>query len=204
VGTVLETDAKVSLQRAMHRLWVDHVVWTRQYVTSAIAGSPDAEAAATRLLKNQEDIGNALVPFYGEKAGATVTAALKEHIMIAVDLVDAALKGDQQRFDESDRKWDQNAADIAAYLSSANPYWPEKDVHDLISLHLALTRREVVARLDKQYEQDVAAFDDILTEIFTLADVLTDGIIRQFPFKFVEEVVDNGMVGAETAELVGQ
>ncbi len=196
----LETDAKVSLQRAMHRLWVDHVVWTRQYVTSAIAGSPDTEAAATRLLRNQEDIGNALVPFYGEKAGATVTDALKQHIMIAVDIIDAALKGDQDRFADADRKWDENAAAIATYVGSLNPYWPEKDVHDLLALHLSLTRREVVARLEKQYDTDVAAFDDIMTEIFTLADVLAAGIMQQFPFKFVEDVVDDVVSETESRE----
>ena len=200
MGTVLETDAKVSLQRAMHRLWVDHVVWTRQYVTSAIAGSPDTGAAANRLLKNQEHIGNALVPFYGEQAGAIVTGALKQHIMIAVDIIDAALKGDQDRFAEADRKWDENAAAIAKYLGSVNPYWPEKDVQDLLALHLSLTRREVVARLEKQYETDIAAFDDIMTEIFTLADVLASGIMQQFPFKFVESVVDDVASEAESHE----
>ena len=182
--TVLETDRGLSLQRGLHRLWVDHVVWTRQYVTSAIAGAPDAEAAAGRLLKNQEDIGNAVVPFYGEEAGAAVTGVLKEHIMIAVDLIDAALKDDKDRFNDADQRWDANAAEIAALLSSVNPYWPEKDVQDLLSLHLALTRREAVARLEGNWQDDVAAFDDILTEILTLSDVLAAGIMKQFPDKF--------------------
>ncbi|MGQ0679959.1 MAG: glycosyltransferase [Actinomycetota bacterium] len=182
--TVLETDRGLSLQRGLHRLWVDHVVWTRQYIVSAIAGAPDAEAAAGRLLKNQEDIGNAIVPFYGEEAGAAVTGLLKEHIMIAVDLIDAALKDDKKRFNDADQRWDANAAEIAALVSSVNPFWPEKDVQDLLSLHLALTRREAVARLEGNWQDDVAAFDDILTEILTLSDVLAAGIVQQFPDRF--------------------
>lgn len=182
--TVLETDPGVSLQRALHRLWVDHVVWTRQYVVAAIAGGPDAEAAAGRLLKNQEDIGNAVVPLYGEEAGAAVTGLLKQHIMIAVDLIDAALKDDKERFNDADKRWDDNAVEIAALLSSANPFWPQKDVLDLLNLHLNLTRREAVARLQGDWQEDVASFDDILTEILTLADVLAAGIMRQFPHKF--------------------
>lgn len=182
---VLETDAKASLQRGLYRLWVDHVVWTREYIEAAVAGSEDASAAAGRLLRNQEDIGNALVPFYGEDAGAAVTGVLKQHIMIAVDLLDAAVKGDGPAFEAADKRWDENAAEIAALVSSVNPTnWPESDVLDLLNLHLSLTRREVVARLDKDWEKDVAAFDDILTEILTLADVLADGLIRQFPHKF--------------------
>src|SRR5687768_9034686 len=75
------TDAGPSLRRAMYRLWVDHVMWTCEYVVSAIDGAADAEPAARRLLKNQEDIGNAIAGFYGEKAGAGLTDLLKQHIL---------------------------------------------------------------------------------------------------------------------------
>jgi hypothetical protein len=184
MNPIIPTEAGSSLRRAMYRLWVDHVIWTREYVVSAIDGAPDAEAAAGRLLKNQEDIGNAVAGFYGDGAGAALTDLLKQHIMIAVDLVDAAVKGDQERFAREDKRWDENAAAIARFLSGANPYWPEKEVHDLLSLHLTLTRREAVARLNKAFDDDVTAFDDILTEILTLADALTDGIIQQFPARF--------------------
>jgi hypothetical protein len=60
-------------------------------------------------------------------------------------------------------------------------------VHDLLNIHLDLTRREVVSRLNGAWKDDVAAFDDILTEILTLADALTGGIMRQFPDRFVDE-----------------
>lgn len=173
-----------SLQHALHRLWSDHVVWTRNYVVSAISNSPDVSAAATRLMRNQEDIGRAIVPIYGEEAGTALTALLNQHILIAVDLVAAARTGDKERFAEEDSRWDANAADIAEFLAGANPNWPQKDVHDLIAQHLQLTRDEVVARLSKDWAKDVAAFDDIMTEILTLADTLSDGIVRQFPEKF--------------------
>ena len=50
---------------------------------------PDASFAAESLLKNQEDIGNAMKPFYGEQAGNQLTSQLKDHITIAVDLLEA-------------------------------------------------------------------------------------------------------------------
>ena len=58
---------------ALRKLWSDHVIWTRQYIIAAVAGTPDADAAAARLLRNQEDIGDAIVPFYGEAAGSRLT-----------------------------------------------------------------------------------------------------------------------------------
>src|SRR5437660_10688369 len=169
------------------KLGSDQVIWTRLYIMEAVAGAADAEAAATRLLKNQEDIGNAIVSFYGAEAGAALTDLLKSHILIAVDLVGAAIAGDSQRFASEDKRWDDNADEIAAFLAGANPNWPAKDVRDLLGQHLVLTKGEAVARLEKNWEVDVAAFDDIFTEILTMADALSDGIAAQFPERFRTE-----------------
>jgi hypothetical protein len=151
---------------------------------AAVGGYPDADAAAARLLKNQEDIGNAVVPFYGESAGTALTDLLKQHIMIAVELIEAAKAGDQDTFQEKDAAWDGNAREIAGFLGRANPHWPENDVYDLLNLHLTLTKKEVVARLEQNWEGDVAAFDEIFTEIMTVSDALSDGLVAQFPEKF--------------------
>lgn len=174
----------LSLRMAMRRLWSDHVIWTREYVVAAVAGTPDAGAAAGRLLKNQEDIGNAIVPVYGAAAGQALTGLLKQHILIAVDLIAAAKTGDKANFNENDKKWDHNAEEIATLLSGANPNWPKADVVDLLMQHLRLTKAEVVARLGSKWDDDVEAFDQIYTEILTVADVLSDGILKQFPDKF--------------------
>lgn len=173
-----------SLRLALARLWSDHVIWTRQYIVSAIAGAPDTSTAAERLLKNQDDIGAAVGSVYGEAAGKKTTDLLKQHIMIAVDIIDAAKKGDDSRFKDANQKWDRNVEEIAGFLSSANPNWPRADVTDLLMQHLNLTRKEVVARLQQKHDEDIEAFDQILTEILTVAGVLADGIIRQFPGRF--------------------
>ena len=174
----------LSLQLALRRLWADYVIWTREYVVAAIANSPDAQAVAGRLLANQEHIGSAIVPFYGEQAGQALTDLLKQHIMVAVELIEAAKTGDQEKFADADQRWDQNARDIASFLSSANPNWPERDVVDLLSQHLKLTKDEATARLAQRWEDDIEAFDQIYTEILTVSDVLSAGIVKQFPDRF--------------------
>jgi hypothetical protein len=172
------------LRLALRKLWSDHVIWTRQYIVAAVAGSADADAAAGRLLKNQEDIGAAIVPYYGQEAGDGLTDLLKEHIMIAVDLVAAAKSGDNDELAKHDARWTENAKKIAGFLAGANPNWPEKDVLDLLSLHLKLTKDETVARIGGEWAPDIKAFDDIFTEILVLADALCDGIVAQFPDQF--------------------
>jgi len=179
------SEAQCNLRTALRKLWADHAIWTRQYIVAFASDGPDAGAAATRLLKNQEHIGNAIVPFYGEVAGARLTDLLKQHILIAVDLLTAAKAGDDAEFQRQDQRWSQNAEEIATFLSGANPNWPKNDVVDLLSVHLKLTKDEAVARLTGKWDDDVAAFDDIFTEIMTVSETLADGIVKQFPDRFV-------------------
>jgi hypothetical protein len=124
-GASAQSASAVSLKQDMRKLWTDHVVWTRDYIIAAVGDQPDAKAAATRLLKNQEDIGNAVATFYGAPAGQQLTALLKEHITIAVDLITAAKAGDKAGQQQADGRWQQNAMQIADFLSKANPNWPK-------------------------------------------------------------------------------
>jgi len=176
--------SKEPVRLALRKLWSDHVIWTREYIVAAVAGTPDANAAAERLLRNQEDIGAAIVGFYGQAAGDKLTALLKDHIMIAVDLVEAAKAGDQAAFATHDARWTANIGELAAFLAGANPNWPENDVLDLLALHLKLTKDEAVARITADWAADVKAFDDIFTEIMVVADTLHDGLAAQFPERF--------------------
>ena len=62
------TPAALALRQDMRKLWTDHVVWTRDYIVAAVGDQPDAQAAAGRLMKNQEDIGGAVASYYGKPA----------------------------------------------------------------------------------------------------------------------------------------
>src|SRR5687768_7067325 len=64
----LDATPAEGLRAAMRRLWEDHIVWTRMFIVSSVAGLPDAGPAAERLLRNQAEIGDAVKPFYGEAA----------------------------------------------------------------------------------------------------------------------------------------
>src|SRR5574337_1812117 len=84
---------------AMRKLWEDHITWTRLYIVSAAADLPDTDLVAARLLQNQTDIGNAIKPFYGDKAGDQLTALLRDHILGAAALLTAAKAGDMAAAD---------------------------------------------------------------------------------------------------------
>lgn len=183
-ATAADSAAAVSLKQDMRKLWTDHVVWTRDYIIAATQKQPDAPAALNRLMKNQEDIGNAVAKFYGDAAGRQLTTLLKDHIAIAGDIVKAAMAGDKAGQKAADDRWHQNAAQIADFLSKANPNWPRATLVDLMNTHLSTTTTELVARLNKDWAGDVQAFDSVYDHILHMSDALSDGIVKQFPQKF--------------------
>jgi hypothetical protein len=182
-GSARPSDAAM-LKQDMRRLWTDHVMWTRDYIVAAIEKQPDASAALNRLMKNQEDIGSAVAEFYGDAAGRQLTTLLKDHIAIAGDIVKAAMAGDKTGQNAADDRWRQNATQIADFLSKANPNWPQATLLDMMNTHLATTSTELAARLSKDWEGDVKAYDAVYDHILHMADALSEGIVKQFPQKF--------------------
>lgn len=168
----------------MRKLWEDHITYTRNYIISALADLPDAKTVAQRLLKNQDDIGMAMKPYYGSDAGDKLSGLLKEHILIAADVVKAAKANQKDQVAEEQRRWSKNGQEIAAFLSGANPKWKKTDLEDMLQKHLDLTTGEVVSRLQKDWKTDIEFYDRGHEHMLMFSDALTDGIVQQFPARF--------------------
>lgn len=177
-------DAQV-FQDAMRKLWEDHITWTRLVIIETFEDLPSLDSSVQRLLKNQVEIGNAIKPFYGDAAGEQLTALLTDHILIAAEILQAAKAGDQAAQEDAIARWYANADDIAEFLNSANPEnWPLDEMRAMMREHLALTLNEAVAYLTGDYEGSVAAYEEVHLQALAMADMLSEGIITQFPNKF--------------------
>ena len=178
------TSAELSLRTALRQLWEEHIVYTRTFIISALAGLPDTDSTAQRLLRNQDDIGAAVKPFYGEAAGAKLASLLREHILIAADIVKAAEAGDGDGVAKGEAAWHANAEDLAAFLASANPYWSKDSLNQMLDMHLAFTTNEVLSRLKGDWAADIQAYDQGHEHMLKFADMLSEGIVKQFPERF--------------------
>ena len=70
-------------------------------------------------------------------------------------------------------------------LNDLNPrHWALADLDTMMKDHLDLTLDEAIARLQGRYADDIAAYDKVHAEILSMADMLSDGIIAQFPSQF--------------------
>jgi hypothetical protein len=67
VSKGVSSKAATELRVTMRKLWEDHITYTRNNIISALTDLPDADATSKRLLKNEDEIGNAIKPYYGMK-----------------------------------------------------------------------------------------------------------------------------------------
>jgi hypothetical protein len=186
------SQSALTFHDAMRKLWEDHITYTRNVIISFELNEPDAATVLPdlgtvidRLLQNQVDIGDAIKPYYGAAAGNQLTALLQEHITTAAEVLTALKTNDQAALQTALDAWYANAHEIAVFLSNANPRnWPLAEMDQMMRDHLDTTTAEAVARHQGNWSADVAAYDRVHEVILEMADMLSDGIIAQFPNRF--------------------
>jgi hypothetical protein len=192
-GLPVMSQSAVRFHDAMRKLWEDHITWTRNVIISFEVNVPDSSvtlpdlsAALDRLLKNQVDIGNAIKPYYGNERGDQLTALLHDHIAIAGEILQAVKVGDTAAYQDANARWYANAHDIAVFLSETldPPLGSLAEMDAMMKDHLDATTEEVVARLTGDWTGDVAAYDKVHNQALQMADMLSNGIIANFPAKF--------------------
>ena len=97
----------------------------------------------------------------------------------------AAQSGDTRSFTRAERAWYANAKQIADFLAAANPhFWPDETMRAAMKTHLDQTLTEASDELTGDYAGSVAAYEEIHQHILDMADLLSAGIMQQFPGRF--------------------
>jgi hypothetical protein len=178
-------DKQVALYSAMRALWSQHMEWTYATVDAFFHDQKALTPTLNRLLKNQQDIGAAITPYYGKQAGDQLTTLLTAHINGAVPVLQAAKAGDKARLDQSLAAWQANAKEVADLLSSANPdNWPQSATEPMLRTHITQTTAYAVDLLKGDYASSIKNYDKAEQHMAMLADVLAKGIVAQFPDRF--------------------
>ncbi|HEY3386103.1 MAG TPA: hypothetical protein VGK46_06320 [Saprospiraceae bacterium] len=181
----LNSDAYIGLNQDMRNLWSEHMAWTLATVEAFFHHNNALTDNLNRLLQNQEDIGAAIVPYYGQVAGDQLTELLTEHINLAVPVLTAAQNGDETALGIAVTNWKNNAQDIAEFLTAANPnHWPASVTEPTMEEHIDQTIDYSVKILENNHAAANVAYDHALAHMMTLADILSEGIAKQFPDKF--------------------
>ncbi len=151
---------------------------------SLASDSADKDPVLNRLLKNYGDMANALKPYYGNETRDKYGDLIKEHLLIAGELVAAAKAGNTTAVTDAYKRWHVNANKIANFENTINSNLKLQDRKDKWNEHLNLTKTEAVAILTKDYPTSISTCDMIEKKAMMMADALTDAIVEQFPGKF--------------------
>jgi hypothetical protein len=158
-------------QKLNYVLWTHHVVWTRMYIIAALGDNKnEASAVLNRLMRNQEDIGNSIRNIVGDNNANMLIELLKEHITIASDIVeDVKVGNDKVNYDI--QRWIKNADDISQLLSTLG--FDYNNTKAMFMDHLNLTKAELLAIKNGDYNADINTFDKVLFQAFDMADMFT-------------------------------
>jgi hypothetical protein len=181
----VRTAKAVAFHDQMRALWEAHGSWTHMVITSFVGNLPNLKAEEAVLLQNQVDIGNAVKPYYGTAAGNKLTSLLKAHILGAVDVLVAAKSGDKAKLAQAESAWSANGRQIADYLHLADPHFLSRAAaRAMMAVHLNQVIEQAVDELKGNYSADAQAFGPYIRHILDMADMISGGIIRQFPQRF--------------------
>ena len=259
--------SRMAFHDRMRELWSDHIAYTRSFVVSASAGLADTSEVLQRLLRNQDEIGEAIKPYYGDAAGTQLASLLRSHIQLAGKALVAA-KGttptqvgmnmttnqsanayistpmsrdtvsatrsdttktrmsdttkakpssqygtvrqdttaqagvhaqgqmqvgqqaqagqvDSVQLNQAVAALKANADSIATFLSKANPRgFQRAALSSGLQMHIGLLLKEVTAHLKKDWSGSIAAYDESQRQAVQMADMLSEGIMKQFPSRF--------------------
>jgi hypothetical protein len=179
------TPRALAFHDAMRALWEAHGTWTERAIVDFVGGLPDTNLVVGRLLQNQTDIGNAVKPYYGAKAGDQLTALLKGHINAAVKLLEAAKSGDSTAIAKAKTAFYANGNQVARLLHAANPrHWSLNAMKTMMRIHLNQVVALAVDQLEGRYPAAIRLYNVHIGHILDMADMLSTGIMQHFPAQF--------------------
>jgi hypothetical protein len=180
----VQSAKSVELQQALRGLWVDHIFWVRSVIMSSKDGDAEAaKVAESKAVENARAIADSIVPFYGKAAGDKLFDLLAGHYEAIKSYMTAAYSGDKAGMDSARNDLMANADKIAVFLSSANPNWPKETLDALLMSHGAHHISQINAVSSKDFASEAVTWGSMKKHMYTLADALAAGIVKQFPKK---------------------
>lgn len=172
-------------QAALRDLWLGHIFWVRNVAVATMTNQKDASAVAeAEVVANAKQIGAALEPYYGKAGSEKMFSLLAGHWGAVKAHIIATHKGDVKGQEAAMKDMLANVGEIATFLNGANPNLPKDTLTSMLTAHGAHHAAQNTALKGKKYADEARVWDAMRTHMYVLADVLGDGIAKQFPDKF--------------------
>lgn len=161
--------------RSIHTEWA---YLTRFYIVSRISQFGNTEYVLQRLYALPATMQGKFKLILGNEIATRIFDYLLIYLAKLERLVGAILSGDQEEIDAQMADAYRYAAQVAAYLSGANPYWDEAEGRALFTSLADAVLRESTELQRQGSPEEMASFEDFLNISLQIADYFSEGLFR--------------------------
>ena len=162
----------------IRNLWVDRMIWIRNYIVSMIFGLRISSHVVMRTLRNGSDIARLFSHFYGLESANKVEELLTQYILILSEMATTLLTGGD--IEPLKTRWSDNSNGLIEVLVSVNPYVNEAALREAVELQFQLELDLVQHFVQGKYAEGVSSFDASHDNATRIANILIDAIAAQF------------------------
>lgn len=151
--------------REFAKLMVDNLTYTRSIVMSIFSDGAELNQLKDSLIRNQQEIGNALGKLFGFDIGIKITKLLTEQGMSAIS-ISSALKTKDGNLHDHIKNYNIVSEKIGLILDElkGTKYFAKQ-----MKLHASTYITFVTAIAESRYDDDIKAFNNYLQEGMDLA-----------------------------------
>lgn len=179
-------------------LWTRYSLGMINFSVSSFGNMPGTDAVERNLSRNAAALGDFFIPFYGITAGTKIGALLGVLLINGTRVVETikTKKTDVAVFKDI---WRRQINELAEYLNLLNPgQYPTVLLIEMLTNLTEFWTEDFIARFGNDWAADAVALDNILKVAVSgipnhtnagyssLADILSRGVISQFPISFIE------------------
>jgi hypothetical protein len=179
-------------------LWTRYSLGMINFSVSSFGNMPSTPAVERNLSRNAAAVGDFFIPYYGITAGTKIGTLLSVLLINGTRVVEA-VKNKQTDLAVYKEIWNRQIDDLAGFLNELNPnHYPKVLLVEMFTNLADFWTEDFVARFNNDFASDAIALDNILkvsvsglpnhsTKGYSsLADILSRGLISQFPLAFIE------------------
>lgn len=164
-------------------LWTDHMLYTRNAIISISNKLEDSDAVVTRLLSNQDDLGEFINSYYSAVDVDSLVGLFKEHVRLVGNLALA----DPVDTNDYATLMEENGLKIVNLMALMNPhYWSKTSTWPIWQSHMQYVLEQINNRKTSNWTMDISASDRNHKMLMDFANLYSKGTIYQNLEKFSE------------------
>lgn len=194
---IVINEATMIFRMNSRTLWTKYALGLVNFAVSDVADLPTTDSVEQRLYKASTLIGDFFVPYYGIRAGSDIGKLLTDIFKNGVEVV-AAVKQEKDTVPYQ-IKWAEQTKALAELFNKLNPnQYPVSLLQEMFDALTKLWLDNIIARYTNNVILNAESIDGINKLVITgianhvnkgyqsLADVLSRGVIAQYPLSFLE------------------